>query len=32
VACFPDPVMFVTHYQAGSWTPMDVIGLADACG
>jgi len=24
--------MFVTHYQAGSWTPMDVIGLADACG
>jgi hypothetical protein len=30
--CFADPVMFVTHYQAGSWTPMDVIGLRRAYG
>jgi len=24
--------MFVTHYQAGSWTPMDVVGLDRAFG
>jgi len=28
VLCSPDRVMFVTHYQASSWTPMVVIGLA----
>jgi hypothetical protein len=30
--CFADPVMFVTHFQAGSRIPMDVIGLARAYG
>jgi hypothetical protein len=25
--CSSDPAMFVTHYQAGSWASMEVIGL-----
>jgi hypothetical protein len=25
--CSPDRAMFVTHFQAGSKTPMNVIGL-----
>jgi hypothetical protein len=32
VMCSADSVMFVTHYRAGSWTPMDVIGLGRAYG
>jgi hypothetical protein len=32
VMWFSDLAMFVTHYQTGSWTPMDVIGLAGAYG
>jgi hypothetical protein len=30
--CSADPLMFVTHYQTASWTPMDVIGLGRAYG
>jgi len=32
VMCSADPLMFVTHYQTGPWTPMDVIGLGRAYG
>jgi hypothetical protein len=30
--CFAGPVMFVTRYQASSWTLMQIIGPGGAYG